>query len=283
MKTLVGMVTFGNLEFTKLAINSIKETATRPVDFFVVVGKPGDFRTWEWLEEQQITHIIHQENMGFPYSLNDIYDYAWKMNDYDNLIVAGNDIVAYPRAVDMLIDVADTMDYEVVSALQYDVKSLVNGYPDTKRFFTGGNLIFNDFDARPWDAFSPDTSEIIIADMQLFDIQNLCLYKRGVFNTVGYTDANFYPAYYIDNDYARRIVNANVRCCTVTSARFFHFWSRTIHQGTGGSTSKNFENNRDYYKLKWGGDFGEETRQAEVYIGNRDGEIDTVRKWRDKK
>jgi hypothetical protein len=49
-----------------------------------------------------------------------------------------------------------------------------------------------------------------------------------------------------------------MKCCTLVNARFFHFWSRTIHQETGGSTHSYFDNNRKYYIKKWGGDFGKE-------------------------
>ena len=123
-KTLIGMVTFGNLQFTKLAIESVKETTTYPVDYFVVVGKPGDQETIDWLTEEKINFIYHEKNYGFPYSLNDIYDHAWKENDYENLIILGNDIICYPYAIDSLIELADSSDYLVISALQYDVRSL---------------------------------------------------------------------------------------------------------------------------------------------------------------
>lgn len=280
-KVLIGIVTFGNYQFTKLTVESIRNTSNHPVDFFIVVGKPGDSETLDWLAtEPEIRFVVHTENWGFPKSVNDIYDYAWKDNDYDYLIIAGNDIVAYPDTIDTLINVADTTDYEVVSALQYDVKSLIKVFPETKKYFYGDACIFTDFTATPWNAFAAKEHQVRIADMQMHDIQNLCLYKKSVMKTVGYTDVNFYPAYYIDNDYARRIVNAGIRCCTVVSARFFHFWSRTIKQGSGGSTSKNFENNREYYVHKWGGDFAQETRQAPILIDSREHEEEIIRKWK---
>lgn len=285
MKTLVGIVTFGNYKFTELTINSIRETTKNKVDFFLIVGKPGDVETINLIGEQfskykDIHSKVHQENMGFPYSLNDIYDYAWKENDYDYLIIAGNDIVAFPETIDTLINVADTTDYEVISALQYDVRSLVKSFPETKPYFYGDSYIFTDFTAKPWEALIVKEDQVRIADMQMYDIQNLCLYKKSVMDSIGYTDVNFYPAYYIDNDYARRIVNAGIRCCTVVTARFFHFWSRTIKQGSGGSTAHYFENNRQYYIDKWGDDFGRETKEAPILIDSRDGEVDIIRKWR---
>ena len=274
------MVTFGNLEFSKLTINSIRDTTKHPVDFFVVVGKPYDRDTVRWLESENIPHKIHDENFGFPCSVNDLYDYAWKDNDYDNLIIVGNDIVAYPNSVDSLIDLADTSDYSVISAIQIDVRSLVSMYPATKQYFQGSDMIFTDFTADPWNEFKEYNDDLTIADMKLYDIQNMCLYKKSMFDAIGYTDVNFYPAYFVDNDYARRIVNSGIRSCTVISAKFFHFWSRTIKQASGGSTAYYFDMNKKYYKKKWGGHFGSETKVAPTKIDSRDNEITDINKWR---
>lgn len=279
-KILVGVCTFGLLEFTKLAIQSIRDTVEQPVDFFAVKGKPGDSETFDWLIEQGIPLMAHSENMGFPYSVNDIYDHAWVQGDYDYLILIGNDIIAYPGAIDQLIEVANNHDYLVVSALQYDVKDLTVDYPETKKFFSGSNFVISDFSSKCWEYFKPAQGAIEIADMQLFDIQNMCLYKRSAFDSIGYTDVNFYPAYYVDNDYAMRLHKSEIPTCTVTSARFFHFWSRVLKQGSGGSTSKYFEANKKYYKEKWGGDFGKETLNPPLKIDSREHEKSTIKRWR---
>ncbi len=280
---LIAFVTFGGLKFTQLAIRGIRETVQNPYDLFVVVGKPGDWETKEWLDREEITYTMHSENMGFPFSVNDIYDYAWKMNNYDHLILMGNDVIPYPYCIDSLIKQAEETSYEVISALQYDIRDLTNEFPETRDCFSGGNFVVRDLSSEPWKRFSNYSEHREVADMRLYDIQNLCLYKREVFYKVGYTDVNFYPAYFIDNDYARRIVLSDVRCCSLTNARFFHFWSRTIHEGSGGSTSKQFQRNEDYYKRKWGGKVGHETLVPELNTKTRDHEIETVRTWRDKK
>lgn len=280
-KTLIGIVTFGNLDFTKLTVESIRKTSEHKLDFYLIVGKPGDVDTINWIESQgDIAYKVHDRNMGFPYSLNDIYDYAWKDNDYDNLIISGNDVIAYPHCVDSLINMADTTDYECISALQFDVKDLTTHYPDTNKYFDGSNKIFRDFTATPWEAFTGYSADLSIADMQLYDIQNMCLYKSSVFEKVGYTDVGFFPAYFVDNDYARRMVISGLKCCTLMNARFFHFWSRTIHQGSGGSNHEYFKNNERHYRRKWGGNFGHETLNPPIKISDRLMEEQIIDHWR---
>jgi GT2 family glycosyltransferase len=279
-KNLFAFVTFGGLEFTKLAVQSIRETVANPYDLFAVVGKPEDNETREWLLSERIPHTIHNKNMGFSYSINDIFDYAWKFFSYDNLILLGNDIILYPYSGDSLINFANSTNYEIVSAKQYDVRDLIKDYPETSQYFQGEKLIIEDFSGKPWERFTDYSKEVEIADMQLFDIQNFCLYKKSVFDKVGYTDVNYYPAYFTDNDYAKRMDMAGVKGCTLTNARFFHFWSRVFKQGSGGSTDHFFDNNLLYYKSKWGGVVGKENRKAPIKIDSRDNEEYVINLWR---
>lgn len=323
--TLFAMCTFGGLEFTKLAVQSIRETVKNPYEIFVIVGKPGDTDTLDYLNQEGISYKVHTENLGFPVALNDIYDYAWKVEEaynryclvefnmsncnlfrehdygsfdrytleefknlpwlvkeftYENLVLLGNDVILYDYAADSLIDLANSSDYKIISAFQYDVRDLIDEFPETSKYFKGEKLIINDFSGEPWKKFTNYSEESKIADMQLCDIQNLCLYKRDAFDIIGYTDVNFFPAYWVDNDYARRIELAGIKSCTLKNARFFHFWSRVFKQGSGGSTDYYFECNERYYKQKWGGEFGKETKTPNIKIFSRDNELKIVRKWR---
>jgi GT2 family glycosyltransferase len=304
MENLVGIVTYGNLEFTKMAVRSVWETVDSPVDFFVVVGKPEDKETPAWLRENGISYIKHGANYGFPFSVNDLYDYAWKENDYRNLIIMGNDVVAYPYAIDSMIHVADTTDNAWVCAREYSVKSLCKEYPEAGEYFNiGSNYKFTQFDERPWEMAIAD-SEWISPNVEtngagMSDVHNLALFKREIFDEVGYIDVNFYPAYYEDNDYVRRAINAGVtKSCRVLNAIYFHFWSRTIHQGSGGSNTSYFHENRTFYMRKWGGDFGYEAfeepfngqpyylgdvvLQPEFGIHSREDEFDIIDFWMNK-
>jgi len=299
MSTLIGIVTFGNFEFTKLTVRGIRETTKNSYDLFAVVGKPEDIETKEWLEEEGIPHVVHDYNYGFPYSVNDMYDYAWKENDYDNLIIIGNDVIPYPYAIDSLIEVAETTDYDWICARQLDVKTLVKVWPETQQYFEGGNFKFERFDTRPWEVESGYKKEIEINGTPMSDVHNLALFKRSVFDKIGYIDVNFYPAYYEDNDYVRRGLLSDVKSCTVNNAIYFHFWSRTIHQGSGGSNHMFFNLNRNFYINKWGGDFSHEiyeipfdgkeytlapelVLQPVLFLKDRSQEQDIARFWKRK-
>jgi len=296
-KTLIGICTFGLLEFTKLTVESMKETIKSPVDYCIVVGKPGDFETIKWALENNIHMIIHDQNYGFPKGINDLYDYAWKENNYDYLIISGPDIIAYPNTIDLLIDKADNSDWEWISSSQFDVKSLVSMYPETKEFFHGANLAFNDFGtATPWMTHRDWDRPESIEPNVIKDVHNLCLYKKSVMDTIGYIDTAFFPAYYSDNDYARRGVNANLKTCALGNSVYFHFWSRTLHQGSSVSNDKYFNNNRKYYIMKWGGDFSKERwilpfngtdqiidgvhYRGSLNIESRDNEMEIINYWR---
>lgn len=313
MKTLIGICTFGNLPFTQLTINSIRATTKAPIDFFVVVGKPDDTATSAWLSREAIAHVMHRENLGFPAALNDLMDYAWRrpglphlcmtlkrmsdgplpfpepppLSGYDNLIIAGNDIVAYPGAVDALIEEAARGEWEWICSSQFDAKSLVARYPEAVPQFTGPNLNFEQWTmseergaqyytplVRPWELHSHEAERLVdhwvgaaeegrkasgyVQPDCIKDVRNLCLFRRSVFAKIGYADVNFWPGgYFEDNDACTRARKAGVKACGVAHSAYFHFWSRTIHQGEG-TTGRQFANNSLFYGMKWGGGFDAE-------------------------
>ena len=298
MKTLIGICTFGLLDFVKLTIEAIKETVNSNYDICLIIGKPGDGDTTLWASSNNIPHIVHNENYGFPKGLNDLYDYAWKDNNYDNLIISGPDVIAYPYAIDNMIKVAEISDYEWICAREVSVKSLCKNYPEIQPYFSGNNFIFNDFTSKPWEVFKGYSDELSYQPGGLSDVHNLALYTKSIVDKLGYIDTNFFPAYYSDNDYARRGVLTNIKSTTLDNTYYFHFWSRTIKQGSGGSTGDYFRKNRKYYVDKWGGDFGAEKfnipfngkpyllggvqMPPNVKIDNREYEQTAINYWKNK-
>lgn len=91
------------------------------------------------------------------------------------------------------------------------------------------------------------------ADFACFMINKVC------WDVVGPFDEKFYPAYFEDNDYHRRILMNNMTARIVPQAPYYHFGSQT-QKSAGVVDSSAFDANKQYYQSKWGGLPG-----AEVY------------------
>lgn len=89
-------------------------------------------------------------------------------------------------------------------------------------------------------------------DFACFMITERCFQQVGPF------DENFYPAYFEDNDYHRRIILSGLNSRMITNAPYYHYGS-TTQRTNDGVQPKDFELNRQYYKEKWGGVPGAET------------------------
>ncbi len=80
---------------------------------------------------------------------------------------------------------------------------------------------------------------------------------------VGPFDERFYPAYFEDNDYDRRMRMHGYSIVTVENATYDHVGSSTMAHYTPEQLAehhKAFRKNQAYYAFKWGGPVGQETR-----------------------
>lgn len=93
------------------------------------------------------------------------------------------------------------------------------------------------------------------ADFACFMMTEKCWEEVGEF------DENFFPAYFEDNDYHRRILLKGLTAKTVPQAPYFHYGSST-QKTSDGVPSDKFLLNQQYYVKKWGGLPGAETFQS---------------------
>lgn len=270
MKVLIGIVAYGGLPFLKILLASIKETVTKPADILAISAKPGDDEMVGYLlfeEKNDIFHISHGRNMGFPASINDLYDAAFIVGDYDALIILGNDTVMLPGSLDAMIHCAETTDWDMVCGSEFNSKFLVSAYPEARQYFHGDNLVFNDFSARPWELHKHTGTGIEPHCRK--DIRNFALFKRSCFEKAGFADVNYWPnGYYEDLDMFVRLERTGATACGLQDAPFFHFWSRTIHQGDARPNDVYFQRNEAYYHRKWGGGWLKETFPTPFNMGN---------------
>lgn len=84
------------------------------------------------------------------------------------------------------------------------------------------------------------------------------LLPKKTFEIVGRFDENFYPAYYEDNDYHYRLNLGGMKTLHIPYLNpLVHRSSKTIEKDSSLRTL--FEDNKDYYIHKWGGEPTKET------------------------
>lgn len=265
-KTLIGISAFGGLPFLEITLREIQRTVTRSgVNILVSVARPNDQEMVGFLASRGIPFIVDGHNRGFAANVNDWYDTAFAHGDYDHLICCGNDVVPMPGAIDAMIETAEREDFQMICGSEFNAQFLVNQYPEARRFFHGEELVFTDFDARPWELHK-DFRNGIQPDCRK-DIRNLTLFKRSSFEMAGYDDVNYFPgAYFADNTYGRKCDLLGVTAAGLLEGSFFHFTSRTIRQNSERDHHGYFARNSGHYVHTWGGPVGGE-RYALPYDG----------------
>lgn len=244
MRLVIGTAVHNNLVYTQSFLNSI--ITSHPYEVFIVNNGSYD-GTEEWLKENGYNFANYKENMGFSYAYNNAMDYALTTED-SLLIFAGNDTVFHRKAIDYMVEAITTTDYEMFCGFEILNKIVLEENREAIKDFKY--------------PFSFDVAEGQTDNLtyNIGGMNHSCMIRqKSVFDRVGYYDVNFYPAYFEDNDYARRCDLFNIKYGTVTSALFYHFWSRTIKEGgLANLNSSRFDKNKQYYISKWGGVVGRE-------------------------
>lgn len=242
-RLVIGAPVHNNLKYTKLFLESIKCSNTHEV---LIIDNGSTDDTLTFLKDSGINHIHYEQNRGYSYAYNDAMDYA--LTDDDNLLLwCGNDIVLRPCSIDWLVRAITESDYEMLCGNEILNKEILTVNPGAYKEF-GYKFGFNE----------PKYTELKYGSGGM---NHSCLIrKKSVFDKVGYYDVNFFPAYFEDNDYARRCDLLGIKYGTVESALFYHFWSRSIYEGgLKQLNSERFGKNRAYYISKWGGAPKQET------------------------
>jgi GT2 family glycosyltransferase len=78
------------------------------------------------------------------------------------------------------------------------------------------------------------------------------------YSHIGEFDEGFTPAYFEDNDYCYRTILSGMKCVRSQNAMFYHYGSLTQNQQVPVVSSASFNQNKNYFINKWGGEPGRE-------------------------
>lgn len=273
MKLFVGMVTFGNLKYTRHAWAALEREIPglreRETPSLLVVGDPYDSQTARWAAAQGIPTVKHERNWGFAVSVNDILDAYQQTHETAPadaqpwLLLVGNDVVVLPGAIAALIAAAEAGGVDHVIGRQMTSWDLVRRQPALRRwFFDTSELPLRE--GVPDDEIAqlqapPASGGRMLPLETTGELQNLYLASPQAAMAIGYLDPNFFPAYFGDNDVVRRAAVQGLRLGMALDAWYLHFLSRARFEAVGVNvTDRYFQLNSRYYTSKWGGPPGAE-------------------------
>ncbi len=103
--TSIVILTYNQLEYTKLTINSIREHTKVPYEIIVIDNASSD-GTIDYLKAQKdVRGIFNQENIGFPSGCNQ----GMEISTGEYVVLLNNDVIVSDNWLDGLIECADSM------------------------------------------------------------------------------------------------------------------------------------------------------------------------------
>lgn len=219
-------------EHTKKCIESIK--CKEDYKIIIVDNGSTDATTTEAEKIDNVIYIRFEENMGVSSAWNEGIRKAREDKKCGYIYIVNNDNVLRHDSIDNLIDYADNVGlgdthYMLISSMTYV------GDPAK---FEDVPVTFTEAEGGCYTAFmiSPKTVD-----------------------KVGWFDEGFFPAYFEDNDYDRRIKKLELLSTKTTCSQVIPGRSKTMSENPHVAAQIHKGHARKYYQDKWGGLPGNET------------------------
>ena len=215
-KTSIIILTYNNLDYNLICLDSIKKYTTAKSFEIIVVDNNSTDGTREWLKKQNdIKLILNDENLGFPKGCNIAIEAAEKDND---ILFLNNDTKVTPRWLDNLKICLYSDDK--IGATSCITNNCSNYQSINVPYKNMEDLIkFADEN----NVSAPEKWE------QKARLVAFCmLIKREVINKIGAFDERFTPGNFEDDDLCMRIIDANYKLMVCHDSFIHHFGSTSF-------------------------------------------------------
>ncbi|QZY56324.1 glycosyltransferase [Crassaminicella profunda] len=238
MKTSIILLTFNQLHYTKLCINSIRKYTDKNTYELIVIDNHSTDGTTKWLKNQEdIQCIFNEDNLGFPKGCNQ----GIKIAKGDNILLLNNDIIVTPNWLTNLNKcLYSDKDIGAVGAVTNNcsnhqtIPSTYNNIEEMITFAKKNNISSKN----QWEE-------------KLRLIGFCMLIKKEVVEKIGLLDERFSPGNFEDDDYSFRIKLAGYKLMLCKDVFIHHFGSVSFNE-TKNEFSKILKVNKKKFKKKWG-------------------------------
>ncbi|MBB6215728.1 GT2 family glycosyltransferase [Anaerosolibacter carboniphilus] len=240
MKTSIVILTYNQLHYTKLCIDSIRKYTEQGAYGIIVVDNHSTDGTVEWLKTQEdIQAIFNDENLGFPKGCNQ----GMKIAQGDNVLLLNNDVIVTPNWLSNLTTCLYSAEH--IGAVGAVTNSCSNHQTIPFTYKTLEELI-------------PFAEKNNISNKDQWEekprlIGYCMLIKNEVVEKIGFLDERFSPGNFEDDDYCYRIRRAGYKLLLCKDVFIHHFGSTSF-----GKDRQEFGDilaiNRKKFIDKWGFD-----------------------------
>lgn len=238
-KTSIVILTYNNLQYSKLCIESIRKYTVKDTYEIIVVDNNSTDGTVEWLKnEKEINTIFNKENLGFPKGCNQGIDIADKSND---ILLLNNDVIVTPNWLDNLIKCLYS---------QTDIGA-VGAVTNNCSYYQSISAVYKNIDEMINYAQSNNISDSNKWEQRVKLIGFCMLIKREVLNIVGLVDERFSPGNFEDDDLSFRIQLAGYKLMLCKDV-FVHHFGNTSFKKDIKEYNKLLLTNSKKFEKKWG-------------------------------
>ena len=230
------VVTWNNLDLTRICIESLQRNAGWPGWELIVVDNASTDGTRAYLQDAQGAVILNEENRGFAAANNQGLAAARG----ERIILLNNDTIVPPGLIGALMGHLDDPAIGMVNAVT--------------NFSGNESKIDVDYaTVEGLEAFALRRMREHAG--QRFDIRVAAMYcvalRRDTFERVGPLDERFGIGMFEDDDYSHRVRKAGLRVVCAEDAFVHHFGRASFAKLGGAEYEALFEENRRRYEEKW--------------------------------
>lgn len=239
-KAAIIILSYDLLDYTKVCIESIRETTPENVREIIVVDNGSNDGSVEWLRKQpDIILVENKENKGFPGGCNQGIRMS---SDDSDIFLLNNDTMLPENALFWL------------RMGLYEKEN--NGSAGSVSNYAGGQVVVSGLNQIPDLLSFGEKTNIPMRypyEDRLFLSGFALLIKRSVMDEVGFLDERFFPGNNEDVDLGLRILKAGYQNVLCKNSFILHFGSKTFHKDVQ-AYQETAARNRSKINEKWGFD-----------------------------
>lgn len=235
--TSIVILTYNQLEYTKLCIESIRKFTPKDKYELIVVDNNSSDGTVLWLKEQNdIRIILNRKNYGVAKG----YNQGIQKSIGDNILLLNNDVIVTPNWL-------YNLDTALWSSTKIGAVSCLTNYASNAQKI---NTCYDDITSMLDFSIDYNTTDKSKYEQRYKLVAFCFLTKREVVDKVGLLDEQFYPGNFEDDDYCMRISKEKYKLVLCKDTFVHHFGSISF-KNSDIDYEKLFIENREKFKDKW--------------------------------